>query len=231
MKIIGFTLFLGIFISCLAPRAVAQTTTLTGVVTDDNQMPVAQALVIYTRSREISLAPGGGYSVTGAFVNSGVLTGVDGHFIVTGLPAGQYHLCARAKTTAQLNSCDWDGDNTTITAGPGSLATKNLVLRTGTIIDIAVTDPNGRILDVPRNGFRIGVISDTGEYRPATVTSRTTGTLHYSVAAPRAAALSLFLDTVFDVYDVNGAAVPRRAASTRIQTGSFSTVPVVLSVR
>ena len=159
MKIIGFSLFLGMFIACLVPRVVAQTTNLTGTVTDDNQRPVAQALVLYTLSREIVLAPGGSYSVRGPFINSGVLTGTDGRFMVTGLPPGDYHLCARAKTIVQLNSCDWQGDNTTISAGSGSTATKNLVLRTGTLIDITVADPHGRILDVPRNGFRIGIVS------------------------------------------------------------------------
>ncbi|MFY9727137.1 MAG: carboxypeptidase-like regulatory domain-containing protein [Bryobacteraceae bacterium] len=77
------------------------------------------------------------------------LTGADGSFVMNGVPAGKYLLCAEKASAALLNPCFWSATPSTVTVAGGGNASVELTAQTGVSMIIRVNDPNGLLASDP----------------------------------------------------------------------------------
>lgn len=216
---------------CASSSIAAQdTASLAGSVVDEANNPVAGAQVICRGLQKFVRDPAWRLVPVGPFVSRSVVTGSDGRFLASGLPAGEYRLCAIRLLPNQLNSCQWGGASPAIPVPAGQAVTgQKLTLRTGTLITLEVQDPNGHLAAGKK--FLLGVVRGVGEYHRAQLASKAPGLHTYAVAVPRNASLSLLLDTPLDVRDSMGQALESRRLTHPISTASQAALAFRLVVR
>ena len=130
--------------SCLLAQA-PTTGSVAGLVTDESGKPVPGAFVILVRT---SLPPASGQAASSA----------SGAFLIGGLPAGEYSVCAQVPGGGFLDECLWSSAPPTVEVKAGQSATGTLVrLRTGATIQVRLNDP-GRFLEPSATRAATGVV-------------------------------------------------------------------------
>jgi hypothetical protein len=223
---------MGIFIAGLAAFAQSPTTVaISGSVVDAAGAPVAGTKVSYNNSPVTVRDRIGHMKIVGAMVNSSIVTGSDGSFSITGLPAGVYWLCAQGVVATQIPSCDWGFGSTKIDLTTETSATNTkLQLHSGVTVTFQVNDPRGQIKDFPTNvavpaapgNFRIFVVDGTW-LKPAMPVSSSGGVHQYSVTVPTSRAVRLLLDTKLNVMNQAATAVTAGKLNDTISVSSQPT--------
>lgn len=214
-----------------AQQAVDQTTgSLAGSVLDSAGLSVAGAVVEYHNARKFVRDSVGHIRVVGPIIDATVRTDAAGEFLITGLPPGDYGLCAAGVLAAHLRSCDWGGPQPIVNLAAGqAAAAPPLALRTGALVTIEVSDPNGRIAAGER--FVIGVVSRSGEYYRAKPTLSAAMARSYQVAVPMRASVYLLLDTSLRVTDQADQTVATGVRGPLVSLGTSTEVVVVLNIQ
>jgi hypothetical protein len=235
MKIPIAYLLGGLFFS---GAALAQNGAASGSVTDESSLPVAGAVVSFSRIPAGLRSPNGTSRALEPPFSTSAATGTDGKFAVTALPAGEYYVCAVGPLPQDLGSCEWGGAVTTIQVGSSSvLSGLSLGIRSGTLLSIYVSDPNGRIQQAPAAAqapvhlnIGVGAISDTGFYKPASLVSIGAGGAEFIVAIPKTGRVRLLLDAPFPINDSSGGPVASRKPGLSISATGGSSFSVSLTV-
>jgi hypothetical protein len=227
----------------VATAPAQQSGSISGLVADQSGAPVAGALVLYQGMPTLAPNATGGVVVTIPSASSGLTTGTDGTFAISGLPDGQYSVCAYAATAAQLGSCEWGAYSPLIevTAG-GAVNNVALQLTSGVLLTLLVSDPNSVIQETAPNtlvngllplyggNFRIGVMLGT-IYARAQLASQQGTTRTYTVAVPQNVSLDLIADTSLLATAASGATVPNQQKGFSIPIGGSSAQVVNLTVQ
>jgi hypothetical protein len=189
-------------------QAASGTGVMSGTVLDEAGRPVPTARLGYSKLAEYSQDDDGQFFVRDPGFSRLITVGTDGRFVLSGLPAGRYSVCALAIQADQLGSCDWGG-GAALELAPGQRI-DNYIRRIweGTVLSLRVSDPNRRIAlpDSASNltrerRFFIGASVDSGLYRRAELVS-TTGTEHmFRLTVPRRWRVRLFIDSELAVTD------------------------------
>jgi len=230
------TLILVGAVSCLS-AALAQTGGIQGTVTSIAPNPVGDSPVIatavagarityrrvpiYGPARAGSmpqLAPGE------VLFDTSVVADANGKHTVSGLPAGNYVVCAAAAGQPLLDPCRW-GLSPFVRVQIGSISNLNIQLERGVYLAVRVNDPQRllptsaeTLFDTPR--LIVGVVFGNGAFLAAPQISADMGGRNYEVAVPTGAPLYLWLfsrhvalaDAQGKAFPLAGAAVPFNAA-------------------
>lgn len=105
-----------------------------GTVTDDQNKPIAGALVDITRTFATPR------DVTTPYSQS-VKTASDGSFLAQGLPPGSYSYCAQVPGDGYLNGCHWGPPLLSITLSAGQKLRVGIRVAKGSILKVRVLDP------------------------------------------------------------------------------------------
>jgi hypothetical protein len=148
------------------------------------------------------------------------LTGTNGTFAFSRLPAGRYVLCAQvaASELAPANSpyvdtCVWPSGQEPITLAAGQQAAGIVFTAPkGALLNVYVADPDHLLPQVSANGpaplepeFQFILKGPDGLYRHARYVSTDSGGRIYQIAIPVKAAVSAnFASTVANVFDQGG---------------------------
>lgn len=206
------------------------TGTLSGVVLDERGAPIANAQVLYRTVPRIVRRLGGGWNAVGPLLGASVKTGADGSFVVTGLPAAQYHVCAYGVKPTHLGSCEWQA-TTSVDLASSATAPLRFQIAEGTMLTFEVQDPRQQIRDladlnsangrlpVSGSNFAIGVWAGS-RYTLAKLVSTVGPTRRYQLAIPKSAGVRLFLDTTLNVTDAAGVALPTRTPASTLAASS-----------
>lgn len=117
---------------------------ITGNVLDDSGNPVQGAVVSFQQVPELTRGQLGGAATGAIGYSTTAQSGSNGSFSVSGLPSGQYYLCAYPNTPGYLSNCEWTTVAPSIGVREGaSLAAAPLVMRKGTVVQIVADDPAG----------------------------------------------------------------------------------------
>jgi hypothetical protein len=205
-------------------QTAVNTVTISGSVVDDTGTPIAGASVHYNNAPATAKDAAGRVHLAEPLVSSHVLTGKDGTFSITGVPAGFYSLCATGVSPTHLRSCDWGGGSAHVSVSSGT-ASVRLQVPNGVLLTFQVTDAHGQVQDFPTataaNGpatsaawnFRI-FVHDGGAFMAAAAPVSAAGNVRqYAVAVPKTSSLRLLLDTSLKVMDQSSSAIPARALS------------------
>jgi len=195
---------------------------ISGIVLNDVGTPVSTARVGYTKLAEYSQESDGHLFVRDPGFSRIITAGADGRFVLSGLPAGRYAVCALAAQADQLGSCEWGG-GAALELAPNQRV-DNYIRRIweGTALSLRVSDPNRRIAHPDRAGnvirerrFFIGARVDSGLYRRAELVS-TAGTQHvFLLTVPRRWRVRLFIDSELAVTDWLGRRMETRRPTTQ----------------
>src|SRR5205807_10007277 len=127
-----------------------------------------------------------------------VTTASDGHFQATGIPSGDYTICASGVRQDHLDTCEFGQPILRLTAGTaGSPANATLNIRNGSTLNIHIHDSAGRLASAAAaSGVRllVGVATDTGFYKRATVVNITANSADYTIAIPASGTVKLLID-------------------------------------
>ena len=155
------------------------------------------------------------------------LTGANGAFAFSRLPAGRYVLCAQvaASETAPANSpyvdtCVWPSAQTPITlTAPQQLTGIVFTAPKGALLNVLVTDPDHVLPQPPAKGpaplepeLQLILKGPDGLYRHARYVSSDSGGRTYQIAIPVKTAISVQVSsTLANVFDQTGAPVQARS--------------------
>ncbi len=148
-----------------------------GTVTDAaTKKPIPQAIVSATRT---TLPP----------LRTTVRSGVDGSFLIGGLPAGSYTLCAQAVSGAYLDPCLWNLPVPTVTLAAGQESTGALLaVPSGSILKIHLEDPHKLLNQKTKTGYlphlSLGIHTPRGFY-PAHLAAASGNGADYQMTIPR----------------------------------------------
>ena len=210
--------------------AFAQTGSIAGHVVRESGVRAAGIGVRYDKIRTLRRDAAGRMIPIGPGVNWSVQTRNDGSFVMTGLPTGEYYLCALGSRPGELNSCDWDNEPAPVSIRPGEQV-QNVVLtiRSGAVIRIRVDDPAGKLGN--DSDFIAGFMADSGHYTRA-VSASTSGTgREYVVTVPRDVAGRLFIDSRHAITDRVGNVVARGEPTLPVPAGTQRDVVFSLRVQ
>lgn len=119
------------------------------------------------------------------------------------LPNGQYTMCAQAASGNWLNPCEWGAaprPAVVVSAAQRTVST-TLVLKRGAAASIRVDDPGGLLAQhegkTPGAHLLMGVRSDAGFFRPASVVAQDSGGRRYEVTIPFDAKMNLVVASSF----------------------------------
>lgn len=213
---------------------------ISGLVVDGSGAPIAGALVLYRRVQAPAVAVNGNQVATAPPLASGVSTGANGTFAVSGLPPATYNLCAYGVRPSDLGSCEWGQGTTRVDLTSGTMEQLTFQVNQGTLLIFQVQDPRGQIrspdlqaaggaLALSGANFGIGVWAGS-RYARATLISANAATRQYQVAIPKTGSVRLFLDTSLGVVDAGGSAIPSRQPSTLIMPAGQAQVTVSMTV-
>jgi hypothetical protein len=221
-----------------APVPVTGNTSLSGTILADDGTPAAGATLLYTKWPVYTRGgPLGSMQLLDAGFGKSVTVGSSGAFSVSGLPAGNYFLCATPAQTTQVSDCRWDTIGMIALSGTQQLTGLVRHVHEATALNIVANDPNSEIQlpgaygnVAPVHRFFVGVVSG-GIYVNAPLISSTAVQKTYSVLLPQGRSAQLFIDTQFTVTDANGNPVQVRQPTTlTVQGTSAAPVTVLLNV-
>ena len=205
------------------------TAALSGRVVDDNGRAIARASVNYRRVDDLRYDKYQGYTVTSTPINRLVTTSTDGSFSVTGLPAGNYHVCALPNLPTQVGTCEWHRNRGPFPASAGRIViVPDLVLTAGRTLLIRVLDPNAKLS--ARAKLLVGVMTEDGYYRraqPATKSPEAGIAALLSVVIPPNTNVGLFIDSDLDVRDSSSRPAPKRQRGAPLALGAPGTETVL----
>src|ERR1017187_342445 len=134
-----------------------------GTVTDDQNKPIAGALVVISRTFATPKA------VTAPYSQS-VKTASDGSFLAQGLPPGSYSYCAQVPGDGYLNGCHWGMPMPSITLSAGQKLRAAIRVDKGSILKVRVLDPGNVALrqshDKKNPPMLMGVWDGRGHFLP-----------------------------------------------------------------
>ena len=114
--------------------------------------------------------------------------------------------------------------------------TVTLVLRSGMVATIRITDPGSRIQSMAAQGavaartnLAVAVISSAGFCKGASLVSASATGAEYTVTIPRGLSLSLIFDGPFALADHNGNPAPRRMASLPFVNGTSAAAVIAVT--
>lgn len=193
--------------------------TLTGRVVGAPGKPLASITIHFRRIHQLTRDRDGYLRVVPPVLDGSVLTDRDGTFTATGLPVGEYLVCARPSDAYQLGSCDWNRSSGRVSIKREEIVTVgDMTLETGRKIVFRIADTNRRV-DRPER-LVIGVFSADGYYARAKVASTTAGELTYAVAVPVGIPLHVLVGTPnFSISDATGKSVPADSRGLAIEAG------------
>ena len=193
--------------------------TLTGRVVGAPGKSAESITVHFRRIHQLSRDRDGYLRVVPPVLDASVLTGRDGTFTATGLPVGEYLVCARPLDAFQLGSCDWNRSSGRVSIKREEIVTVgDMTLETGRRIVFRIVDSNRRVDSAER--LVIGVLSADGYYARAKVASTTVGELTYAVTVPVGLPLHVLVGTPnFSISDATGKAVPADTRGLAIEAG------------
>jgi hypothetical protein len=220
-----------VLVSSLAAQSQAPVGSLGGSVSDQQGNALAGAEVRYVGGTRIAGSrPGPGETVVGGTV----ITDANGQFAVSGMPAGDYSLCADVPSAAYLDPCIWQQPVfVTVPATGTGIAT--LALSEGVFLKVRVNDPLG-LLPSTVDGLWtlrklvVGVTYANGAYQGAQNVSVDATGRNYQLIVPPGVAFNLRLfsrdvaltDAVGASVDISGSLIPFQAAEGQDQSFTFT---------
>ena len=215
-------------VAIAAGAALAQTGSISGRVVGESGARAVGAIVRYDKIRTFQRDGGGRMIPVGPAVNLSVQSGNDGVFVITGLPAGEYYLCALASRPGELNSCEWENEPAPISVVPGQQVQNVLLtIRSGAVIRIRVDDPAGKLRD---EDLIVGFMADSGHYSRAHSASPRATAREYVVTVPRDVTGRLFIDSRHPITDQTGKSVALREPSLPVAAGAQRELVISLRV-
>lgn len=192
---IAYTFFLVATQSAVA-QSTSGTGSIEGSVTDVDGRALAGAEVYYQRAVKTVNIGRRPVPAPGEAVAMGTVTAdAGGDFLVPGLPAGNYGLCASVPSSPYLDPCIWQqGVEAAVSAGGATIRT--LVLTKGVYLKVRVNDPEGllpRTVDgiwTPRK-LLVGVTYANGAYQGAENTGADAAGRDYQMTIPAGLPFSL----------------------------------------
>jgi hypothetical protein len=217
----------------------ADTVSISGNVVDESGNPVAGATVHYSNAARTQRDKFGHSHLLEGRISSHVVTGKDGTFSISGIPASLYFLCADGVRTTQLGSCTWGKPATDVNLRSASSASGiRLVLTEGVTMTFNIQDNGAKIRDfaetpvvngapAERGNFRIFVLAHPRAMSPARLVSAAGNVRQYSLTVPKSRDVQLLFDTQLSLNDssVIGTSV---VSSTLANSISIGTQPVTL---
>jgi len=218
--------------------AASASASIAGNVLDDSGNPMQGVVVSVQQAPQLTR------DQLGRAVNSGVRfsataqSGSNGSFSVSGLPSGQYYLCAYPNTPGYLSNCEWTAVAPLVQVTEGASPTPApLVLRKGTVVQIIATDPSGLVqttsglVAVPGpHHFFPSVKTAAGYFSSARQTAQTGNRHTFTVTIPKTANVELFFDTDLSVTDSTAKLLAAGASSGVMVTGGPDVVAVEVAV-
>jgi hypothetical protein len=206
----------------------ARTGTILGVVTSTipnaagDLVPgavVSSAKVYYRRlpayvrkARSVQLASGE------VQFESSTTTDAGGNYAATGLPPGNYIVCATLTGQPLLDPCQWAASPKVRVEG-GVVSRLNIQVRQGVFLNVRLNDPQSLLsassvaaLSAPR--LILGVMFGNGAFLPARKVGTDAAGQNYQIAVPTATDLQLWLHSRFvSLTDVQGKSLPVAGAA------------------
>lgn len=139
-----------------------------------------------------------------------------GSFRFTGIPAGEYFVCAWSDSPGLLSNCEWTARHAPIGIRAGAVRVP-IVLRHGSVVTIRLLDRAHRLAQGHR--FQAGVITAGGYYAAARISSHDPGGscdpggCRYVTTIPRSARVRIFIDSDLCVTNRAGKELPSRYPS------------------
>ena len=226
-------------LACLRIGASAQTgsgnaASIFGKAQDENGKPLSKALIEILAE---PIPPANGAKLAPfTFFHTTALTKTDGSFLVSGLPAGRFRVCALANGINSLGSCPVFATRKLVDVGAAqNLNVGTLVSVQGYRLQVRVNDPTGLIVknDDKNAGKNSGAFLLHGafvgaNYIPAKITASDALGRSLEMLVPFDTAFTFSLQSKFYVLndDKGAAADPVKGVQIPLQVKSGSSIPV-----
>lgn len=140
------------------------------------------------------------------------VSAASGAFRFSGLPEGQYTLCAQVPSSTWMNSCEWSLTPSVVSILRGQPSVSiTLVMRNGVAVPIRIEDPGQSLSryegSTAAAHLLLGVSSDTFVFHPASLISQDAIGRNYQIVIPFDAAARLIVYSSFFQLS-NGVGVP-----------------------
>ena len=196
----------------------AQSGTIVGRVLDGQGDLVPGVQVLYYYLPELSRNALGAVTPSRG-ATSGSVTATAGTFTINNLPAGLYHLCARATALGQISSCETGSRPFTIRVAAGSQSNvADLVMGSGIGVRVHVLDAAGHISQ--GSHFGLGAITQSGRFTVAVRTSQPGPSFEYDMTISSDPTTRLILDTNLPVTGASGQPLGGRIPSIVLSTAA-----------
>jgi hypothetical protein len=216
-------------VAAAAVDAAAQTTTVSGLVVDQNANPRSGITVVYNRIPDFRTDANGQRVAIPPIVGSRVATDAQGEFVIPAVPAGPYHLCTASPVPGQLSSCLYEPKPVVVSLGSSPVTGVQLVVGTGAVVTLQVTDALGHV----RAGspFAIGARAIGSAWAFfANLVGQSGPQLTYEMTLPRDYNFQLVVDTSLPVTDPTGTTVVAKQPGATLLTNSASTLSAAFIV-
>jgi hypothetical protein len=217
-------------VAVAATDAAAQTATIGGLVVDQSGNPLSGIAVLYNRIRDLRTDANGQLAPIPPIVSSQVVTGSQGTFEISGIPAGSYHLCTGLSVPGRLASCLYEPKPVVVPVGIGTSATGvTLVAAAGTTVTVQVTDAAGKIQ--AGSPFAIGATAVGSAWAFfARLVSQSSTQLTYQMTLPKDYNFQLVVDTPLAVTDAKGYTVVAKQPGMVLATSSGNPITAAFVV-
>lgn len=213
VKLPTLTLLACLAVHPLFSQSAAGTGAMQVTVTNDQAQPIPGVAVQYTRLPKTVITGNSESPAPGEATASGdSTTDANGQISATGLPVGNYALCASVPGAPYLDPCIWQ-QPVQIEVVSGQTDAVTVTLTQGVFLYVQVQDPNGLLPNEPqqiwdRPKLLVGVMYGNGAYQGMSSPS-ISGAMHsYQMPIPAGTDFSLRLfSTDVAVDDAGGAAV------------------------
>jgi hypothetical protein len=160
-------------------------------------------------------------------------TSADGAFRFTGLPSGNYLLCAQAPLTTWLSPCEWGPGPTALTllyAQP--TANTTITLKKGGVVPIRVDDPSGVLNQnegkTPGAHLLLGAFNSSFGYRQASVVSSDASGRNYQILIPFGSTINIVaFSSYFNLANSLGTSLPKTGSTTPVLLGQGQAPPLL----
>jgi len=207
----------------------AQTGTISGLVIDQNGNPLSGITVVYNRIPDFRTDANGQRIPVPPIIASRVTTVATGAFQTPALPAGSFHLCTASSVPGQISSCLYEPRPTIVSLGATPVTGVQLVVDTGTVVNVQVTDAGGHISAGSPFGIGATAIGSAWAFFAKPV-SQSGAQIAYQMTLPRDYNFHLVVDTSLPVTDPSGATVVTKQPGATLLTSSGSTLSAAFTV-